>query len=57
MKKELLKYLGVFFVIIGVIILSVVVFNQSTTNTSLTLSLIFIIIGFFGHILLNKYIE
>lgn len=55
--KELLKNLGILSIVIGVVILSISVFNQSTTNVRLVISLILIVLGFFGHILLNKYIE
>ncbi len=55
--KDLIKYLGVLSVVVGVIILSIVVFRETQTNTKLLISLILIVIGFFGHIFINKYIN
>lgn len=55
--KELLKSLGLLSILAGVVVLSIAVFFEIQTNTKLAVSLILIIIGLIGHIILNKYIE
>lgn len=55
--KDILKNLGILSIIVGVVILSIAVFKDTDTNTTLAISLIFIVVGLLGHILLNKYIE
>lgn len=55
--KDILKNLGLVFIIIGVVILSIAVFRETQTNTILIVSLILIVGGLFGHIFLNKYID
>ena len=55
--KELLKYLGLVSIVIGVLILSISVFRETTTNARLAVSLILVVVGFLGHIILNKVID
>lgn len=55
--KEIIKNLGLIVILIGVIFLSIVVFKQTHTNAKLAISLILVVVGLFGHILLNKYID
>ena len=55
--KDLLKNLGLIFILIGVVILSIAVFKETQTNTKLIISLIFVFVGLMGHIVLNRYIE
>lgn len=55
--KDLLKYLGLVSILIGVFILSISVFRETATNTRLAVSLIFVVIGFLGHIILNRVID
>ncbi|MFC2129238.1 hypothetical protein ACFLQX_00500 [Bacteroidota bacterium] len=55
--KDLLKNLGLIVIIAGVILLSIVVFRQTHSNTELAISLVLIVIGLFGHIILNKFID
>jgi hypothetical protein len=55
--KDLLKNLGLISILAGVVILSIAVFKETQTNTKLIVSLILVIAGLLGHILLNKYIE
>ena len=55
--KQLVRNLGLLLILIGVIFLSLVVFNQTQTNTKLGISLALIVVGLIGHILLNKYVE
>ena len=55
--KQLVRNLGLLLILIGVIFLSIVVFNQTQTNTKLGISLALIVVGFIGHILLNRYVE
>lgn len=55
--KELLKNLGLLLIVIGVLILSLSVFRETTTNARLAVSLILVVVGFLGHIILNRVIE
>jgi hypothetical protein len=55
--KDILKNLGIFLIVIGVIILTISVFKETTTNARLITSAILVVVGFFGHILLNKFVD
>jgi uncharacterized protein YjeT (DUF2065 family) len=55
--KDILKNLGIISIIAGVVILSIAVFRETHTNTTLAISLILIAVGLLGHIILNKYID
>lgn len=55
--KELLKNIGLILILVGVVILSIAVFKETQTNVKLAVSLILVVVGLLGHILLNKYIE
>ena len=55
--KDILKNLGLIVILIGIIFLSIVVFKQTHNNTQLAISLILVIVGFFGHIILSKVID
>ncbi|MCF8224965.1 MAG: hypothetical protein K9J30_03715 [Bacteroidales bacterium] len=55
--KDVIKNIGILLIVIGVVILSIAVFKEATTNTKLAVSLILIVVGFLGHILINRYIE
>lgn len=57
MLGTLLKNAGLLIILIGVIILGVVVFSGSQTNTSLALSLVLIIVGLISHIAIGKLVE
>ena len=57
MLGTLLKNAGLLIILIGVIILGVVVFSGAQTNTSLALSLVLIIVGLIGHIVIGKMLE
>ena len=57
MLKALLKNAGLLIILIGVIILGIVVFSGAQTNTSLALSLVLIIVGLIGHIVIGKMVE
>ena len=52
--NELLKNLGVIVLLIGVIILAVPAINGGLSNTILPTSQGFIILGYIGHIVINK---
>ena len=52
-----LKYLGVFFLFIGVAILIVPTITGNPSNTFLLVGLAVIIAGFLGHIFLNRKFE
>ena len=55
--KQILRNLGLLVILIGVVFLSIVVFNQTQTNAKLMVSLVLIIVGFLGHIVLNRYLN
>ncbi|URW79438.1 hypothetical protein [Xiashengella succiniciproducens] len=55
--KEFVKYLGVFVVLIGVVLLAVYTFQRQTENTLLLASIIAVISGVLAHIVLNKVID
>lgn len=57
MLKELLKNTGLLIILIGVIILGIVVFTGSQTNTYLGLSLGIIIAGLIAHIVIHKVVN
>lgn len=50
----LVKYLGVILLLIGVAILAVPAIIGGTTNSSLLIGLAIMLVGYIGHILLNK---
>ncbi|MDR1331308.1 MAG: hypothetical protein LBK07_04315 [Tannerella sp.] len=52
-----LKYLGILILLVGVAILAVPTLIGQPSNTLLMAGLVVVIVGFFGHILLNKKIE
>lgn len=52
--KQLLKYLGVIVLLIGVAILAVYSAQGLKNNTILVVGLATIIIGYLGHIVINK---
>jgi len=55
--NNLLKNLGPILILIGVIILAVYFFTESNSNTYLAVAGVIMVIGFLGHILLNKVIK
>jgi lipoprotein signal peptidase len=57
MLKELLKNAGLLVILAGVIVLGVAVFTKVQTNTNLAISLVLIIAGLLGHIVLNRLVE
>jgi hypothetical protein len=57
MLGTLLKNAGLLIILIGVILLGIVVFAGSQTNTSLALSLVLIIVGLIAHIVIGKMLE
>ncbi len=52
--KSLLKYLGAIILLIGVLVIAIPAFGETTTNFTLSVGLILVIIGFIGHIFFNK---
>ncbi|MDF9830185.1 hypothetical protein [Parabacteroides sp. PF5-6] len=53
--NTLLKYIGVFVVLVGVAILAVpYLMNGSTSNTLIATGMTVALIGYFGHIIINK---
>lgn len=55
--KEILKNLGLILIILGVVILSLAVYRETTTNAKLVISLVLVVGGLLGHILINRYID
>ena len=54
---SILKYLGAFILLIGVVILVIPTFTGNRENIYLAIGLVTILIGFFGHIFLNRKFE
>jgi hypothetical protein len=57
MLRTLLTNAGLLVILLGVIILGVVVFTGSQTNTNLALSLVLIVVGLIGHIVINRMVD
>jgi uncharacterized protein YjeT (DUF2065 family) len=57
MVKDLIRNAGLLVILAGVIILAITVYNGSQTNAYLSLSLILIIAGLLGHIIINKVVN
>ena len=57
MLKTLLKNAGLLIILIGVIILGLVVFAGTQTNTSLALSLVLVALGLIAHIFINRMVD
>lgn len=55
--KELKKYLGVIVLLIGVVVLAVPAFQGALNNGILLVGLGIVILGYIGHIFINKRIE
>jgi hypothetical protein len=52
--KELAKYVSVFTMFAGVVVLAIPFFNNSTSNFNLLLGVILMFNGFLGHIYVNN---
>lgn len=52
--NTLLKYIGVVVLLIGVAILAIPFLTGGMSNTILMTGLVVMLIGYFGHIILNK---
>ena len=57
MKNELLKYLGIVVILVGVILLAVYQFGSNPINGLLIAAGVCVVAGTIGHIVLNKVIE
>jgi hypothetical protein len=57
MLKDLLKNAGLIVILAGVIILGIVVFKGVQTNSTLAVSLVLVIVGLLGHIVINKIVD
>lgn len=55
--KSFLKYLGPILQLVGVGILTVYFFNQTTSNTLLAVAGIIMVLGMLGHIVINRLID
>jgi len=57
MKNEILKYLGVLVILVGVVLLAIYHFCDFHENGLLIGAGVCLVTGAVGHVLLNKYIE
>jgi hypothetical protein len=57
MLKTLFKNAGLLVILIGVVLLSIVVFAGSQTNTTLGLSLVLVVLGLIAHIIINRMVD
>jgi uncharacterized protein YjeT (DUF2065 family) len=57
MIKELIRNAGLLVILAGVIILAITVYQGSQTNAYLSVSLVLIIAGLLGHIIINKVVD
>ncbi len=57
MKNIILKYLGVFLMLIGVIVFAVYHFGGYAGNALLVVGGVFVVVGTISYIVLNKYID
>ncbi len=57
MKNEILKYLGIVVILVGVALLAVYHFSKYPGNGLLISAGIVIVVGAIGHVLLNKFID
>lgn len=55
--KLFLKYVGVLVLLIGVAILAVPFLTGSMSNGVLVAGIVVMLIGYFGHIMINKRLE
>lgn len=55
--KTLFKNLGPILILIGVILLSIYFFTNSSSNTYLASAGIIMIVGFLSHILINRKVQ
>ncbi|MDR1675677.1 MAG: hypothetical protein LBR86_04340 [Tannerella sp.] len=55
--NAVLKYLGVFILLVGVAVLAVPAIGGGITNTHLTIGLSLIVFGYLGHIVLGKILK
>lgn len=57
MLKDLIRNAGLLVILAGVVILAITVYQGSQTNTYLSLSLVLIVAGLLGHIIINKVVD
>ena len=55
--KEIIKFSGLFVILLGIIILVISFLRGVTSNTGLIVSILMILFGFIGYLLINRYIE
>ncbi|MBQ7824561.1 MAG: hypothetical protein IJ338_10415 [Bacteroidaceae bacterium] len=53
--KDLIKYTGIIFILIGVAILAFTKLTGISSNKWLLIGLLWVLAGFIGHIVINKY--
>ena len=57
MLKTLLKNAGLLVILIGVVLLAIVVFAGTQTNSSLAISLVLVVLGLIAHIIINQMVD
>ena|GEM_PF-6129853 len=57
MKNEILKYLGILVILVGVALLAVYQFGSFTENSLLVAGGLCVVTGAVGFVILNKYFE
>ena len=57
MLTDILKNLGLFIILIGIIILVVSFLNGVTSNLGLIIALLLIVFGFASYLLTNRFME
>lgn len=57
MAKDLLKNAGLLVILAGVIVLGISIVMKVQTNTHLSISLVLVILGLIGHIVINRVVD
>lgn len=55
--KSFIKNLGIFVILIGVVILGITTLSDTTSNTPLAISAVFIVLGLILQVVLGRYME
>jgi len=55
--KNFLKYLGPIILLIGTVLLTVYYFENTASNTLLTVAGALMVSGLIAHVIINKYVE
>jgi multisubunit Na+/H+ antiporter MnhF subunit len=55
--KNLVKYLGVLSVVIGALVIIIPALMDATSNITLGIAAVFLVLGLVGHIVISKYLK